>query len=67
MRCWICLQVEEFRSRISVLDKSVEDINSKLKAEEAKRREAENKAKLSQLDASKPVDNKSSTVSTFYN
>jgi hypothetical protein len=51
--------MEEFRSRVSVLDKSVEDLTGKLKAEEAKRREAENKVSLIATG-----DGKSSTVRT---
>jgi hypothetical protein len=43
----------------------VEDLNGKLKTEEAKRREVENKVKVMQSDASKTkaTESKSSTVS----
>jgi len=43
--CLTYFQAEEFKSRISVLDKSVEDLTGKLKAEEAKNKELENRLK----------------------
>ena len=37
--------MEEYKSRISVLDKSIDDLTGKLKAEEGKRKELENRVK----------------------
>jgi len=38
-------QADEYKSRISVLDKSVEDLKGKLAAEEGKRKELQNRVK----------------------
>jgi len=65
-------QTEEYKSRISVLDKSVEELSGKLKAEEAKRKELETRLKLqTQGESGKTeksaADMKTKTVSHLCN
>ena len=54
------------KSRISVLDKSVDDLTGKLKAEEAKRKELENRVKQlsNEAQSTKPekTEDKSASV-----
>jgi len=62
---WFRCQADEFKSRISVLDKSIEDLTGKLKSEEAKRKELETRVKqLSNESQSTKTENKTEDKAT---